>query len=155
MKISRDNSKDQEHSLVESLPYFASSTATPKFEVFSVGVSRSPLSLSRNTIREGLGFSSSVTVWSGPRLYSWIPMGSPLGSTSSSTRKPSGPRATLVETPKAMCCWGGLGDFLGFLLEEWLIRVIVVRARGQSGGPTGPNPLVGNTVIQPRASTAV
>jgi len=39
---------------------------------------------------------------------------SPLGSTSSSARNPSGPTAMLVGVPRETCLWGGLIDFLDF-----------------------------------------
>ena len=43
--------------------------------------------------------------------------------------KPSGPAAMLVGTSGWMCFSGGLGDFLGFLLNKRLIFVIGVEKR--------------------------
>lgn len=84
----------------------SSPTIVPMVEVLGAGSPSllSPVPL--NTIREArVSFSSGVTVELGRSSKSrWERRCSPFGPMSSSTRKPSGPTATLVGIPREMCC---------------------------------------------------
>jgi len=46
-----------------------------------------------------------------------------------------------VVVPEVMCCWGDLGDFLDFLLNECFICALRKKQEGDqsSDGPTTPN----------------
>jgi len=74
-------------------------------------------------------------------IYFWILIGSPLGSVSSSTRKPSGPAAMLVGIPGKICPRRGWDDLLRLLL--WKRSICVLGQWGDRGcGATAPHPIL-------------